>query len=191
MQNLIYCWVDFSKLPQTWAKIGSNLRRYWKMGWFCSKLGPKLDRLIYEWVTFSWKIGICTGLLSNSVAAHPHQNQTWVPPLGLLCYTVLTAQWFPDCIEAFNLAIEIVLFRFLQYEIYRKGKIVMTLIFFFFSSRDHWRDLMALENVGLFGSLLVEFIFADRIQMLYIPELDLQHELEVTEYHVNHVQAKK
>ena len=29
---------------------------------------------------FSWKIGICRGLLPNSVMAHPYQNQTWVPP---------------------------------------------------------------------------------------------------------------
>ena len=29
---------------------------------------------------FSWKIGICMGLLSNSMAAPPYQNQTWVPP---------------------------------------------------------------------------------------------------------------
>ena len=43
------------------------------------KLGAKLVGLVYEWVTFSWKIGIYMGLLSNSMAAHPYQNQTWVP----------------------------------------------------------------------------------------------------------------
>ena len=72
MQNLVYEWVDFSKFGQIWAKIGSNLRKFWK------KL--VILFMVYEWVTFSWKIGICMGLLSNSVAAHPYQNQTWVPP---------------------------------------------------------------------------------------------------------------
>ena len=47
-------------LLQIWCKIGSIE--------------------LYEWVTFSWKIGTCMGLLSNSAAAHPYQNQTWVPP---------------------------------------------------------------------------------------------------------------
>ena len=42
-----------------------------------------MGRLVYEWVAFSWKTGICTGLLSNSVEAHPYQNQTWLPPWDL------------------------------------------------------------------------------------------------------------
>ena len=42
-------------------------------------MANKFGRLVYEWVTFSWKTGICMGLLSNSVAAHPYQNQTWAP----------------------------------------------------------------------------------------------------------------
>ena len=72
----------FQKFPK-FEPIGSNLRKFWKIGWFCSKFSQKLDRLVYEWVTFSWKIGIFMGLLSNSTAAHPYQNQTWVPPQGL------------------------------------------------------------------------------------------------------------
>ena len=44
------------------------------------KFEPKLGRLVYEWVTFSWKIGICMGLLSNFAAAPPYQNQTQVTP---------------------------------------------------------------------------------------------------------------
>ena len=42
-------------------------------------MANKFGRLVYEWVTFSWKTGICMGLLSNSMAAHPYQNQTWAP----------------------------------------------------------------------------------------------------------------
>ena len=83
LQNLIYEWtVDFSKFSQIWAKIDSNLRKFWKIGWFCSKFRTKLVWLVYEWVAFSWKIGICTGLLSNSAVAHPYQkpNLTSPPP---------------------------------------------------------------------------------------------------------------
>ena len=58
MQNLVSEWVHFSKFPQIWAKIGSNLRKCGKIGRFCSKFCPKLVRLIYEWIIFSWKIGI-------------------------------------------------------------------------------------------------------------------------------------
>ena len=72
MQNLIYEWVNFSRFSQIWAKIGSNIGKF---RWFCSKLG----QLVCEWVTFSWKIGICMSLLSNSLVAHPYPNQTWVP----------------------------------------------------------------------------------------------------------------
>ena len=66
----------FFKIRQNWLKLKKILD---KNGNF-SKFGPKLGRLVYEWVTFSWKTGICMGLFSNSVAAHPYQNQTWVPP---------------------------------------------------------------------------------------------------------------
>ena len=66
----------FPNLSQNWLKFN---KIYEKLGDFAQYL-PKLVRLVYEWVTFSWKIGICIGLLSNYAAAHPYQNQTWVPP---------------------------------------------------------------------------------------------------------------
>ena len=74
---------QFSKFAQIWAKM----KIFEKIGWFCSKFGSKLDWLVYEWITFSWKIPLCMGLLSNSMAAHPNQIQTWVTPppsLGLI-----------------------------------------------------------------------------------------------------------
>ena len=51
---------------------------FWNFTKFEPIILEKLGRLVYEWVTFSWKNGICTGLLSNSAASHPCQNQTWV-----------------------------------------------------------------------------------------------------------------
>ena len=51
----------------------------WKIGWFCSKFGPKIDWLVYEWAMFSWKIGIYMGLPSNSVAARPYQTNLEYP----------------------------------------------------------------------------------------------------------------
>ena len=75
MQNLVYGWVYFLKLSQIWAKIGSDLWKFWKNWGFCSKFGPKL------------------GLLHWYFAARPYQNQTWGPPpyaavsVHCLCYT--------------------------------------------------------------------------------------------------------
>ena len=58
-------------VPPTWVEnqpLGMGMTPY------------KMQNLVYEWVTFSWKIGTCMDLLSNSMAAHPYQKQTWVPP---------------------------------------------------------------------------------------------------------------
>ena len=68
---------NFPNLKPKLAQIEEN---FGKLMWFCSKFGPKLGRLAYEWVTFFWKIGICMGLLSNSMAARPYHNKTWVSP---------------------------------------------------------------------------------------------------------------
>ena len=67
----------FPNLSQNCLKFKKILK---KIGWFCPKFGTNLSRLVYEWVTFSWKIGTCMGVLSNYMAAHPYHNQTWVPP---------------------------------------------------------------------------------------------------------------
>ena len=91
MQNSVYEWVDFSKFPKISAKIGSNLIKCMKNRWFCSIFGTKLVRLVYEWVTFSWKIGICMGLLSNSAAAHPYQKVTYV--CSRICKTNLSSPY--------------------------------------------------------------------------------------------------
>ena len=55
----------FSKFEPKLAQFQVTL---WKIRWFCSKFGPKLNRLVYKYVTFSWKIGICIGLLWNSTS---------------------------------------------------------------------------------------------------------------------------
>ena len=68
----------FSKFGQIWAKISPYLRKFWKKSVILFKIWPKIG-----------PIGIwmgCMGLLSNSVAAHPYQNQTWVPPGVLPLY---------------------------------------------------------------------------------------------------------
>ena len=75
---VVYEWVNFSKFSPIWAKIaGWNLWTLWKIWLILLKMSG-LGRLVYEWVTFSWKIGICMGLLSNAC-----QNQTWVPPSSI------------------------------------------------------------------------------------------------------------
>ena len=67
----------FPNFPQNWLICKKILE---KIGWFCSKFGPKLGRLVYDRVTFSLKFFIYMGLLSNSAAAHPYQNQILEPP---------------------------------------------------------------------------------------------------------------
>ena len=42
MQNLVYEWVEFSKAPQIWAKIGSNLRKFGKNRVILIKIWPKI-----------------------------------------------------------------------------------------------------------------------------------------------------
>ena len=66
--NLSQNWLKFKKILEKSGDFDQTLAKNW---------------LVYEWVAFSWKIGICMGLLSNSVAAPPYQNQTWVPPRPL------------------------------------------------------------------------------------------------------------
>ena len=77
----------FNILPN----LSSNLRKFWekKNQVILLKIGPQLGHLVYEWVTFSWKIGICMGLLSNSTAVYSYQNQTWVPPSPIWPYPTL------------------------------------------------------------------------------------------------------
>ena len=38
----MYEWVNFSKVPQIWAKIGSNLRKFWKNRVILLKIWPKI-----------------------------------------------------------------------------------------------------------------------------------------------------
>ena len=51
MQNLVYVWVDFSKFGQIWAKIGSNLRKFWKKWVILFKIWPKIG-LIGKWMGY-------------------------------------------------------------------------------------------------------------------------------------------
>ena len=43
---LVYEWVDFSKLGQIWAKIGSNLRKFWKKLVILFKIWPKIGPIV-------------------------------------------------------------------------------------------------------------------------------------------------
>ena len=74
-KNLVYEWVDFSKFAQIWAKIGSNLRKFWK------KSSDFAQNLVQNWSNwymngslFLEKLVFVRGLLSNSAVAHPYQK---------------------------------------------------------------------------------------------------------------------
>ena len=45
------CWF-FKIFPNYWLKLKKILK---EIKWFCSKFGPKLVRLVYKWVVFSWQ----------------------------------------------------------------------------------------------------------------------------------------
>ena len=66
--NLSQNWLKFKKILRKSGDFAQNLAKNWTIGIWMGH--------------FFLKIGICMGLLSNSVAAHPYQNQTWVPPPG-------------------------------------------------------------------------------------------------------------
>ena len=71
MRNLVYKWIDFSKFPNLSQNFGKN--------WLISlKILGRIGRIVYEGVTFFLKkwVFVSMGLLSNSVVAHPYQNQT-------------------------------------------------------------------------------------------------------------------
>ena len=76
MQILVYEWVDFSKfsryLSQNWLKF----KKIWE------KIGNFVQNLVQNWadwymngLLFLEKL-VFVGLVSNSVAVHPYQNQT-------------------------------------------------------------------------------------------------------------------
>ena len=49
---------------------------------FGSKFGPKIEPLVYEWVTFSLIVGICIGSLLNSQRQIPTKPNLIVTPSG-------------------------------------------------------------------------------------------------------------
>ena len=73
MQNLVH--VNGSIFP-IFPKFEQKLAKFKKIWVILLKISPKIGQIGNEWVTFSKKIGICIGLLSNPTVAHPYQNQT-------------------------------------------------------------------------------------------------------------------
>ena len=82
MQNLVYEWVDFSKVPQIWAKIGSSLRNFWKNRVILIKIWPKIGPIgirmgrffLKNWYlygsTFKFRGG--TSLPKQNLSTPPH-----------------------------------------------------------------------------------------------------------------------
>ena len=80
MQNLVYEWVDFSKFGQIWAKIGSNSGKFGKKFVILFKIWPKIGPISIWMGYFFLKNWYLYGSTFKFRAAHPYQNQTWVPP---------------------------------------------------------------------------------------------------------------
>ena len=86
--NLVYKWVDFSKFPQTWAKIGLDLRKLWKNCVILLKILPQIKQigtLMGQYFLKTWYLlGYFYRFLSKSAAAHPYQQTKLGYPLGSL-----------------------------------------------------------------------------------------------------------
>ena len=76
--NLVYKWVDFSKVPQTWAKIGLALRKFWKNCVILLKILPKIKQIgtfMGQYFLKTWYLlGTFIGLLSKSAQHIPTKN---------------------------------------------------------------------------------------------------------------------
>ena len=53
----------FQNFPKYEPKLAQIYENFGKIEWFWSNFGAKLVWLVYEWVTFSWEIGIIVHLL--------------------------------------------------------------------------------------------------------------------------------
>ena len=82
MQNLVYEWVEFSKSGQIWAKIGSNLRKFWKKLVILFKIWPKIGPIgmwmgyffLKNWYMYGSTFNFCGG------TSLPKPNSTPLPP---------------------------------------------------------------------------------------------------------------
>ena len=83
MPNFGYKCVNFSKFSQIWATIGLDFRKFWKNCVILLKILPQIKQIGQYFLKTWYLFGIFIGLLSKPAAAHPYQNQTWVPPWGL------------------------------------------------------------------------------------------------------------
>ena len=61
------------------SQVGLNLRKFEKKSGNLVKIWPKIGRLVYECVTFSCKVGICMGPISNSQRHVPTKTKLELP----------------------------------------------------------------------------------------------------------------
>ena len=76
--------MDFSKFPQTWAKIGLDLRKLWKNCVILLKILPKIKQigtLMGQYFLKTWIYLVLLWVYFQSLRQHiPTKKQTWVPP---------------------------------------------------------------------------------------------------------------
>ena len=86
-QNLVYEWVDFSKITQICAKIGSNLRKFEYNSMILLKIWHKIGPIGISMGHFFLKIDICmTTFKFWSGTSLPKSNLSTPPGLDLRCH---------------------------------------------------------------------------------------------------------
>ena len=92
MQKLVYEWVDFSEFSQIWAKIGLNLRKFWKYGVILLKIEPIgmngslfLEKLVFVWVYFQIRQ---RHIPTKTKLEYPRLHRTFRVASCLKCLTI-------------------------------------------------------------------------------------------------------
>ena len=74
---LVYEWVDFSKVPQIWAKIGSNLWKFWKNQVILLKTDRYMNGLLFlEKLVFVW-MDMDKHCETSDLKLHAHVHVGW------------------------------------------------------------------------------------------------------------------
>ena len=99
MQNLVYEWVDFSKFSQIWAKIGSNLRKFWKNRPILLKIWPKIGPIgiwmghffLKNWYLYRSTFKFCggTSLPKPNLSYPPRIRSCNDPPFSMVKINII------------------------------------------------------------------------------------------------------
>ena len=89
MQNLVHEWANFSKFPQIWVKISSNLRKFWKNWVILLKTWPKIAPIGMD-VNLKATDAMASGALWLGLSA---------PTFHRILYIYIFTTWCTSCLR--------------------------------------------------------------------------------------------